>query len=259
MLCAVQNGRIESRPKRRGRGLGLYYELYELNHAALSPFRAAADATRLYFQNPLNPLTHTPFGRSIAAAAEVFERTTRRYGKPEWGIAETTVGGERVPVSPARSSGERPFCNLLHFDKPVRRQRPQRTQAAHRRADVGPLRHAAARHRRDHAARARRLHHRLGRRAHGAAERGHLRSRRLHRLRDLDAARAGAGRARHGGVPAVGAGARRDRADGGGRRQPPAGDHDADGRADRHARQPDRGQRRLPKTATSTGSARTSS
>ena len=46
-----------------------YYQLYELNHAALGPFRAAADATKIYFQNPLNPLTHTPFGRSMAAAA----------------------------------------------------------------------------------------------------------------------------------------------------------------------------------------------
>ena len=70
-----------------------YYQLYELNHAALSPFRAAADAARLYFQNPLNPLSHTPFGRNMAAAAELFERTTRRYGKPEFGLASTMVHG----------------------------------------------------------------------------------------------------------------------------------------------------------------------
>jgi poly(3-hydroxybutyrate) depolymerase len=93
-----------------------YYQLYELNHAALSPFRAAADATRLYFQNPLNPLAHTPFGRNMAAAAELFERTTRRYGKPEFGLASTTVHGERVPVS-ERVVWERPFCRLLHFEK----------------------------------------------------------------------------------------------------------------------------------------------
>ena len=61
-----------------------YYELYEFNHAALSPFRAVADATRLAFRNPFNPFSHTAFGRSVAAAAELFERTTRRYGKPEW-------------------------------------------------------------------------------------------------------------------------------------------------------------------------------
>ena len=41
----------------------------------------------------------------------------------------------------------------------------QRPQGADRRADVRPLRHAAARHRRGDDARARRLHHRLDRRA----------------------------------------------------------------------------------------------
>ncbi len=93
-----------------------YYQLYELNHAALGPFRAAVDATRLYFQNPLNPLAHTPFGRNMAAAAELFERTTRRYGKPEFGIARTRMDGVTVPVA-ERVVWERPFCRLLHFDK----------------------------------------------------------------------------------------------------------------------------------------------
>jgi poly(3-hydroxybutyrate) depolymerase len=93
-----------------------YYQLYELNHAALSPLRAAADATRLYFQNPLNPFSQTPFGRSVAAAAELFERTTRRYGKPEFGIRTTSVRGVRVGVQ-ERYVWERPFCRLLHFEK----------------------------------------------------------------------------------------------------------------------------------------------
>ena len=93
-----------------------YYQLYELNHAAVGPLRAAADAARLYFQNPLNPLSATPFGRSMAAAAEMFERTTRRYGKPEWGIAETTTHGIRVPVV-ERILWERPFGRLIHFEK----------------------------------------------------------------------------------------------------------------------------------------------
>jgi poly(3-hydroxybutyrate) depolymerase len=93
-----------------------YYQLYEMNHAAMGPLRAAADATRLYFQNPLNPFSHTPFGRSVAATAELFERTTRRYGKPAFGIATATVGGVRVPVS-EEVVWERPFCRLLHFRK----------------------------------------------------------------------------------------------------------------------------------------------
>lgn len=103
----------------------MYYQLYELNHAAMGPLRAAADAARLYFKNPLNPFAHTPFGRNIAAAAELFERTTRRYGKPEFGIASTTLHGERVPVV-ERVDWERPFCRLIHFEKAARANgRPQ--------------------------------------------------------------------------------------------------------------------------------------
>lgn len=97
------------------RGLPLYH-FYELNHAAVSPFRAAADATRLYFQNPLNPFSETPFGRNMAAAAELFERSTRRYGKPAFDLTETMVDGERVPVL-ERIVWEKPFCDLLHFQK----------------------------------------------------------------------------------------------------------------------------------------------
>jgi len=92
------------------------YWFYELGHAALQPSRAVADATRLYFKNPLNPLSHTTFGKQMAAGAEVYERAIRRYAKPEWRISSALVGGERVPVE-IKSMWERPFCRLLHFER----------------------------------------------------------------------------------------------------------------------------------------------
>jgi poly(3-hydroxybutyrate) depolymerase len=94
---------------------GLYW-LYEMNQAALNPTRALADVTRLYFKNPLNPLSHTTLGKSLAAGAEVFERATRRYGKPDWMIDSTMVAGERVPLH-INMVWERPFCRLLHFER----------------------------------------------------------------------------------------------------------------------------------------------
>ena len=39
------------------------YWFYEMTHGALNPSRALADATRLLFSYPLNPLTPTVFGR----------------------------------------------------------------------------------------------------------------------------------------------------------------------------------------------------
>jgi len=102
------------------------YWFYEMGHAALNPSRAFADATRLMFKNPANPLSHTQWGKSIAAAAEVFERSTRRYGKPEWMTPSTQVGGETVPVH-IMPVWERPFCRLLHF-KRIFEHAPRRPQ-----------------------------------------------------------------------------------------------------------------------------------
>jgi poly(3-hydroxybutyrate) depolymerase len=99
-----------------------FYQLYEMNHAAMAPWRALADATRLTFQNPLHPLHDTPFGRSVAAAAELFERTTRRYGKPEFGITSTEVDGRRVDVA-QEVAWRKPFCSLLHFRRELPRDR----------------------------------------------------------------------------------------------------------------------------------------
>jgi poly(3-hydroxybutyrate) depolymerase len=104
------------------------YWLYEMSHAALNPARAFADAGRLFFKNPANPLAHTPFGKATSAALELFERSTRRYSQPDWNIKETSVGGERVPVH-VTPVWERPFCRLLHFkrafERPPRRPQPR--------------------------------------------------------------------------------------------------------------------------------------
>jgi len=102
------------------------YWLYEMGHAALDPARAFADATKLFFKNPANPLSHTTYGKSVAAAAEVFERSTRIYQRPEWRIDSTVVGGENVPVH-IKTVWERPFCRLLHFERAFTRapRRPQ--------------------------------------------------------------------------------------------------------------------------------------
>jgi len=96
------------------------YWMYEMGQASLNPARAVTDATRILFQNPLNPWSHTEFGKSIAAGCELFERTTRRYGKPEWGLHDTDVNGVRTPVE-IRTVWEKPFCKLLYFDRRLTR------------------------------------------------------------------------------------------------------------------------------------------
>ena len=91
----------------------MLYHLYELNHAALSPARAAADVYRLLFRNPLNPASHTPMGRGAAAALELFERSTRQ------------VDGREVTVR-ERTLLSKPFCNLVYFEREVSARRRRR-------------------------------------------------------------------------------------------------------------------------------------
>jgi poly(3-hydroxybutyrate) depolymerase len=105
----------------------MLYHLYELNHAALGPARATADAYRLLFRNPLNPASHTPLGRTASAALELFERSTRRYRKPDWGIETIEVNGREVAVR-ERVLVKKPFCHLVHFERDL----PER----HRRKDA---------------------------------------------------------------------------------------------------------------------------
>jgi poly(3-hydroxybutyrate) depolymerase len=90
------------------------YPLYEMTLAALGPARAMSDASRLVFSSPFNPLAHTSFGKNIAAGAELFERVTRRYGKPTFGLSSTKIGEAEVEVT-EEIVWARPFCSLLHF------------------------------------------------------------------------------------------------------------------------------------------------
>ncbi|GAK71508.1 putative poly-beta-hydroxyalkanoate depolymerase [Agrobacterium rubi TR3 = NBRC 13261] len=94
----------------------MFYQFYEMNHAAMMPLRASADMMRQAFNNPVNPLSNTAFGRSLDAGFEVFERLTRRYCKPQFDLSETVIGGQSVGVS-EEIVWSLPFCNLIRFKR----------------------------------------------------------------------------------------------------------------------------------------------
>ncbi|MGH6762137.1 MAG: polyhydroxyalkanoate depolymerase [Phyllobacterium sp.] len=100
----------------------MFYQLYEMNHALLQPYRAFADAAKQFYENPLNPMSQTPLGRSITASLELFERTTRIYAKPSFGLGQTEVDGETVDIF-EQVVWEKPFCRLLHFKRDLPEKR----------------------------------------------------------------------------------------------------------------------------------------
>ena len=94
----------------------MLYHWYELSHIAMRPARLAADTCRHVFQNPLNPFSHTQMGRQTAAACEVFERTTRRYAKPVFGLTSTRIAQRDVAVT-EEVVWQRSFGRLIHFKR----------------------------------------------------------------------------------------------------------------------------------------------
>ncbi len=110
------------------------YFFYESTFMAMAPARAMAEATKLFYANPANPLTHTQLGRTMAASAEMFERATRRYGKPAFDLPLTFVDGREVAVT-ERIIWKKPFCQLLHFDRLL----PSQTAAQPKVLIVAPM------------------------------------------------------------------------------------------------------------------------
>lgn len=103
----------------------MLYNLYEISHAAVTPARAAAGNYEAFFRNPFNPMTHTSLGRHAAAACQVFERTTRRYPKPTFGLHSTQVDGKDVLVR-EEVVWQKPFCRLIRFARGITTERNDR-------------------------------------------------------------------------------------------------------------------------------------
>ncbi len=101
----------------------LYYA-HEMQRLAMVPAREMINAVRVASTNPFSPLSYMPVGKMISSAADVMEQITRRYGKPEWRISSTTVGGKEIPVR-VEERIHRSYCQLLHFERGTKRKDPK--------------------------------------------------------------------------------------------------------------------------------------
>ena len=103
------------------------YQIYEMLHLAFAPARALTDATMQLLKSPFHPFANTTLARNLSASAELFERMTRRYGKPVFGLHTTSIGGEEVPIS-EEYVWTRPFCKLLRFKREFSGVAPQQSK-----------------------------------------------------------------------------------------------------------------------------------
>ncbi len=94
----------------------MLYALHEFQHATLAPWNHLARTSLELFSNPFSPLAYLPTSRRIAAGAELFHRLTQRYEKPAFGLTSTVIDGKTVRIE-ERVVVEKPFCNLLRFER----------------------------------------------------------------------------------------------------------------------------------------------
>ena len=92
------------------------YDLKEIQHDSLFLAREFAKRFKDFHGYNLNPLMHTPVGRRLSASLILFERMTRDYPEPDFGIHETEINGKKVAVEEVVLK-EKTFCRLLHFKK----------------------------------------------------------------------------------------------------------------------------------------------
>lgn len=102
----------------------MIYAFYELQHLLTTPARLGAEMVRTLNRHPLNPLSYTKLGRSLAANAELFERMTKKFGKPEFHLPTTMINGVEIDVNEDIVL-EKPFCNLIHFQRDIKRKDPK--------------------------------------------------------------------------------------------------------------------------------------
>lgn len=95
----------------------MLYHAYEMVHTIMRPYREIAILGGKLLKHPMNPFGDTNAGRAAAAALDVFESTTRRYGKPEWMLDDPKIDNENVAKLTIKTVVRKPFCNLLHFKR----------------------------------------------------------------------------------------------------------------------------------------------
>ena len=96
----------------------LTYYMYEAAFAIMGPARVINDGMQIYLNSALNVFGETAASKALAAASEMFERATRRYKKPSFGLKTTLVDGKIAQVH-EEFVWEKPFCKLLHFKRTI--------------------------------------------------------------------------------------------------------------------------------------------
>ena len=92
----------------------MLYHAYEWTHAAITPWRQFAKMSADTLRDPRNPWADSYGARTTAAAFEMFDNATARYGRPDFGIDMIDVDGNACAIR-EEVVLEKPFARLKRF------------------------------------------------------------------------------------------------------------------------------------------------
>ena len=92
----------------------MLYNAYEVQRNLLAGASALANAGVEFWNNPANPFAYFGGGPILASALDVFAHAAAPRGKPDFGLAETTVDGRTVSIVEVIEA-RKPFGQLRHF------------------------------------------------------------------------------------------------------------------------------------------------
>ncbi|MGJ3649530.1 polyhydroxyalkanoate depolymerase [Sphingomonas sp. GlSt437] len=92
----------------------MLYDAYEMQRSLLAGASAMANFSAGLLQNPAYPMAYFGASPVMASALEVFAHAAAPRGKPDFGLAQTTIDGREVVVS-EEILVRKPFGQLKHF------------------------------------------------------------------------------------------------------------------------------------------------
>jgi poly(3-hydroxybutyrate) depolymerase len=95
----------------------MLYQAYEMLHSIMRPYRAMAILSGKMLKHPMNLFAATNASKATVAALDLFESTTRRYGKPEWVLDDPVIDNNTTAKLSIKTVHKKPFCDLLHFKR----------------------------------------------------------------------------------------------------------------------------------------------
>lgn len=100
----------------------MLYNFYELQRSILNPMATFTSLSASALSHPLNPFSHTPLARQMAASYDLMYRLGKYYHKPEWDLPYTLMRKKKVEVT-KEVVIKKPFCELIHFKRAVSKRR----------------------------------------------------------------------------------------------------------------------------------------